>query len=85
MYVLFCRVLLTRYLAETAYGKDSSLMGIIAISAMWDAVESMSELECFPKRQLYSRPLSHGIRERVKALVVFFCLPAWPAVELYLL
>ena len=67
-YIMFCRILLTRYLAET--GENSSLMGIIAISAMWDGVESMSGLERFPNRQLYSRPISRTIRERVKMLVV---------------
>ena len=62
-----CRVLLTRYLAET--GESSSLAGVIAISAMWDGVESMRGLECFPNRQLYSRPLSHDIRKRVRTSV----------------
>ena len=65
---MFHRGLLTRYLAET--GENSSLTGVIAISAMWDGVESMSGLERFPNRQLYSRPLSRNIRERAKMLVV---------------
>lgn len=45
------------------------MAGVIAISAMWDGVESMSGLERFPNKQLYSRPLSNGIRQRVQMSV----------------
>ena len=62
--------ILTRYLAET--GENSSLAGIIAVSTMWDVVESMNELERFPKRQLYSYHLSGIIRERVRMSVIIF-------------
>ena len=64
------RVLLTRYLAET--GENSDLEGIIAISTIWDSVESMNGLEHFPNKQLYSYHLSHLIRERVRMLVILY-------------
>ena len=72
MYVLLFSVLLTRYLAET--GENSSLAGIIAISTIWDGVESINGLERFPNRQLYSHPLSNAIRERTRMSVVLFLL-----------
>ena len=68
--ILLCRVLLTRYLTEA--GKNSSLAGIIAISMVWDSVESMNGLERFPNRQLYSYTLSRALRERMRMSVVVF-------------
>jgi len=59
---------LTKYLAET--GENSSLAGIIVISTIWNGVESMTGLERFPNRQLYSWALSRSMREKVRRLVV---------------
>ena len=71
-----CRMLLTRYLAET--GENSDIAGIIAISALWDAPVSGDGLERFPNRQFYNWYLARKLRRMVhrlakSLLALFLC------------
>jgi len=71
VYYIMCRMLLTRYLAET--GEESKLSGVIALSGLWDSIVSSSGLEQFPNRQLYNWYLASSLRQIVKRWVILDC------------